>query len=64
MENMTTFEAIAHIRRKSLSRSDAMRFLIQHLGFSSTYADEIVAVIFAESAERGPGDDGSCAARQ
>ncbi len=44
---MNTFEAIAHIRRHSLSRPEAMRYLIEHLGFSATYADEIATVIFS-----------------
>jgi hypothetical protein len=43
---MNTFEAIAHIRKNSLSKPEAMRYLIEHLGFSATYADEITAVIF------------------
>jgi hypothetical protein len=45
---MNTFEAISHIRRQSLDRSQAMRYLIEHLGFSATYADEILTVVFAE----------------
>ena len=43
---MNTFEAINHIRDQSLSRSEATRYLIEHLGFSATYADEIATVIF------------------
>lgn len=45
---MNTFDAIAQIRRQSLDRQDAMRFLIENLGFSSTYAEEIVEIIFAD----------------
>lgn len=44
--NMHTFEAIAHIRRESLSRGEALRFLMERMGFSSIYAEEIVNVIF------------------
>lgn len=47
---MNTFDAMAYIRRESLSRADALRYLIEHLGFSALYADEIVAVIFGTPA--------------
>jgi len=45
---MNTFDAIAHIRRESLSRIDALKYLMEHLGFTASYAEEIVAVIFAK----------------
>lgn len=45
---MNTFEAISHIRRQSMSRAEAMRYLMENLGFNATYADEIVAVIFRD----------------
>jgi len=51
---MNTFDAIAHIRRQSLDRNAAMRFLIEHLGFSSTYAEEIVEIIFSEKSSDRP----------
>ncbi|MGH8021800.1 MAG: hypothetical protein ACREIA_26660 [Opitutaceae bacterium] len=50
---MNTFEAIAHIRNHSLSRAEAMRYLMEHLGFSATYADEIATVIFSADREAG-----------
>jgi hypothetical protein len=49
---MHTFEAIAHIRRESLSRSDALRFLMEKMGFSTIYAEEIVNVIFGRLVEQ------------
>lgn len=51
---MNTFDAIAHIRRESLSRPDAMKYLMEHLGFNATYAEEIVAVIFERSMPAAP----------
>ena len=44
---MNTFDAIAYIEDQSMNRSDAMSFLIERFGINSTYADEIVAVVFA-----------------
>lgn len=52
---MNTFEAIAYIRRESLSRTDAMRYLMEKLGFSATYADEIIAVIFGDETAEAAG---------
>ena len=54
---MNTFDAIAHIRREALARPDALQFLMERLGFSAPYAEEIVAVIF-ERDER-PSDPSS-----
>ena len=47
---MNTFEAIANIRKESLSKTEATRYLMEHLGFSATYAEEIAAVIFSGEA--------------
>jgi hypothetical protein len=44
---MNTFDAIAHIRHEALSRTDAMRYLMEKLGFSAMYADEVVTVVFS-----------------
>jgi hypothetical protein len=44
---MNTFDAIAYIEDQSMNRSDAMKFLIERLGINSTYADEIVAIVFS-----------------
>lgn len=43
---MNTFDAIAQIRKQDMDRSDAMKFLVEHLGMNATYADEIAAVVF------------------
>lgn len=43
---MNTFDAIAHIRRETLSRADALLYLMENLGYSAPYAEEIVAIIF------------------
>jgi len=48
---MNTFEAIAHIRSQSLKRTEATRFLMEHLGFSSSYANEIIAAIFTPNSD-------------
>jgi hypothetical protein len=46
---MSTFDAISQIRRESLSRKEALRYLMVHLGVSAMYAEEIVSVIFGEA---------------
>ena len=45
---MTTFDAIAQIRREALSRAQALRFLIEHFGFTVTYAREVIAAVFGD----------------
>lgn len=44
---MNTFEAISQIRRQTLSRSEALKYLIENLGLSASYANEIVTVVFS-----------------
>lgn len=46
LRTMNTFDAIAHIRNEAMSRNEALNYLMEHLGFSVPYAEEIVAVIF------------------
>ena len=46
---MNTFDAIADIRREVMSRDEALHYLMEHLGFSVPYAEEIVAVVFNRS---------------
>lgn len=49
---MTTIDAITHIRREALSRAAALRYLIEHLGLCTTYADELAAVVFGDAEVR------------
>lgn len=49
---MNTFDAIAYIEDQAMNRSDAMNFLIERLGINSTYADEIVAIVFSRKTTR------------
>ncbi len=46
---MTTFDAIAQIRREALSRNQALRFLVEHFGFTVTYAREVIVAVFGEN---------------
>ena len=48
---MNTFDAIATIRRESLPRPEALKFLIEHFGFNSMYAEEIIAIIYGSEPE-------------
>lgn len=45
---MSTFDAIAQIRREALTQAQALRFLIEHFGFSVLYAREIIAAAFGD----------------
>ena len=46
---MTTFEAIAQIRREALSRAQALRFLVERFGFTVSYACEVIAAVFDDN---------------
>lgn len=59
---MNTFDAIAHIRREALSRADALLYLMEHLGYSVPYAEEIVAVVFNREDQLPGSSDASRAA--
>jgi hypothetical protein len=58
---MNTFDAIAQIRREALSRAEAMRFLVVNLGFSTVYAEEIVAVVFGDLEDEPIGHEAQAA---
>jgi len=49
---MSTFDAIAQIRREALSQAQALRFLIERFGFSVIYAREVIAAAFGEDDQR------------
>jgi hypothetical protein len=49
---MSTFDAIAQIRREALSHAQALRFLIEQFGFSVTYASEVIAAALGEEGHR------------
>jgi hypothetical protein len=61
---MTTFDAIAEIRREAMSRAQALRLLIERFGFTVTYAREVIAAVFGDDDQRAPvrvtGSDGLC----
>lgn len=50
--HMNTYDAIDHIRSQSLSRPDAVQFLIQRLGFTTSYAEEIVSVVVGDKSSQ------------
>jgi len=50
--SMTTFDAIAQIRREALPRSQALRFLIETFGFTVTYAREVIGAVFGDDEAR------------
>lgn len=45
---MTTFDAIAQIQREALSRTQALRFLVEQFGFTVIYAGEVIAAVFGD----------------
>lgn len=49
---MSTFDAIAQIRREALSQAQALRFLMERFGFSVLYAREVIAAAFGEEDDR------------
>jgi len=49
---MSTFDAIAQIRREALSQAQALRFLIERFGFSVIYAREVIAAALSEEDNR------------
>jgi hypothetical protein len=51
---MTTFDAIAQIRRDALTPPQALRFLIEQFGFTVTYAREVIVAVFGEIARGDP----------